>query len=372
MTATRRWCVVALGVAILVSLPIAINALPRNDSAVGADELLSLVQQSEDVAYHGLVESRGSLQLPVSDQFTDVADLFGGRATMRVWWRGHDDWRVDQLSTTGETGTYADSHGTTSWDFEADEVTRTPDADIRLPRASDLLPPELTHRLLEGARPAEVSRIAPERVAGVDALGLRLEPAELQSSISHVDLWADPRTGLPLRVAVYGSSEVNAALTATFLDVTIAPPTHAATAFSPPPTATRSFEEFLDIAAASHYYAGVRPPQTLAGLARRSTTRGAVGVYGRGATLMVALPLWDRAAEPLREQLMVTPGARDTLLGMTLGVDPLNLLLTRTAFVDHSWFFVGTVTPATLERAARQIFAHPPPAANWVAASGTP
>ena len=370
MATIRRWCVVALGVALLVSLPVAISALPARDSEVSAEELLEKAQGSSDLSYSGLIESVGSLRLPISDHFTDVADLFGERTTMRVWWRGDDDWRVNRLSVGGETDLVHDSRGTTTWDYESNHATRTPTFDIRLPQASDLLPPALAQRLLEDAEAAEVNRIPAERVAGIDAPGLRLDPSEAQSSIDHVDLWLDPDSGLPVRVSVFGLSVEAPALTTTFLDVAIARPSESSTAFSPPAGVDSHFADFVDIAAAANEFAPVRPPRTLAGLARRPTTMGAVGVYGRGATLLIALPLWDRAADPLREQLATTPGAAKIPSGMTLAVGPLNLLLTGTAFEDHSWLFVGTVTPATLERATRQVFAHPPSLGHWVVTSG--
>ena len=57
---------------------------------------------------------------------------------------------------------------------------------VRLPDTADLLPNELARRVLEGARPGELSRLPAQRVAGHDALGLRLTPANPQSSIGHV------------------------------------------------------------------------------------------------------------------------------------------------------------------------------------------
>lgn len=370
MTATRRWCTVALGVVILVSLPIAINALPARDTTVSAEELLGMAQQSSDLSYSGLVESQGALRLPVSDQFTDVADLLGEQTTMRVWWRSADHWRVDQVATTGETDLFHDAGGTTVWDYESNEATRTPNADIRLPQASDLLPPELARRLLEDADAGEVSRISADRVAGISAPGLTLHPSDPQSSIGHVDVWVDPDSGLPLRVEVYGLDGNEPAMTTKFLDLTLGQPEDKVVAFSPPPGAETGFDDFVDIAAAANRFAPVRPPNSLAGLPQRSKPLGAVGVYGKGVTLLIALPLWDRAADPLREQLAVTPGALETPLGATLGVGPLNLLLTGTAFEDHSWLFAGTVTPETLEKSARQIRANPPPVGHWVMSSG--
>ncbi|MEJ7706933.1 MAG: hypothetical protein WKF82_06375 [Nocardioidaceae bacterium] len=370
MTATRRWCVVALGVAILVSLPIAINSRTARDSAANSKDLLSMAQRSAAVSYSGLVEAAGSLQLPVSDQFTEASDVFGERTTMRVWWRGDDDWRVNQLGVAGETDVVHDSRGTTIWNYESNHATKTPNTDIRLPRASDLLPPALAQRLLEDAEAAEVNRIPAERVAGIDAPGLRLDPSAHQSSIDHVDVWLDPDSGLPVRVSIFGASAEEPAVTTTFLDVAIARPSESSTAFSPPAGADSHFEDFVDIADAANHFAPVTPPRLLAGLHRRDSSGGAVGAYGSGATFMIALPLWDQAACPLREQLAVTPGSGVSRLGMTLAVGPLNLLLTETSFQDHSWLFVGTVTPETLDRATQQMLARPRTFGHRVVTSG--
>ncbi len=77
---------------------------------------------------------------------------------------------------------------------------------IRLPRTADL-------RAARAGRAAAARRRTPTTLPGSrldgspgGALGLRLVPAAPQSSIDHVDLWADPDTGVPLRVEVYGAA----------------------------------------------------------------------------------------------------------------------------------------------------------------------
>src|SRR5207237_2996735 len=90
----------------------------------------------------------------------------------------------------------------------------------RLPRAADLVPPALAQRLLsEGGRQARFSVIAPVRVAGRSASGLRMTPADPASTVGRVDIWADPSSGLPLMVEVFGRGSARAALESKFFQV---------------------------------------------------------------------------------------------------------------------------------------------------------
>jgi hypothetical protein len=226
---------------------------------------------------------------------------------------------------------------------------------VRLPRASDLLPNELGRHLLTGATAAEVSRLPTERVAGLDAPGLRLEPAAQQSSIDHADVWVDPVGGLPVRVAVYGDGDLDPSLTTQFLDLDLTPPSPQRTAFTVPPGADRSFQDAVDIADGADRYAPTRTPARLAGLDRRPGSGRAVGTYGTGATVLFALPLQEQVATPLRDQLAVTARTRTGRAGSALGVGPLNLLLTPPHLDRPSWLLAGTVTPQTLRKAARRV-----------------
>jgi hypothetical protein len=355
VTATRRWCIVALGVLLLCSAPLVAKALPVAQSSISSADLLAKVKSSTPVPYSGYVQSLGTLGLPLTDQFTDLADLFGQRTRMRVWWRSDNDWRVDKLTATGETDLFQYPVGTTSWDYESNRATRTGPAVIRLPQTSDLLPPNLARQLLAGAHADEVTRLDAVRVAGLSAPGLRLTPHDPKSSIARVDLWVEPRSGLPLKVAVYAAGARNAAVTSAFDSVSLTTPAVQDTTFTLAPGARSRFEDVVDIAAAANAYAPVVAPQTLSGLTRSGDQSGAVGVYGRGATRMIAIPLRDRVAEPLRAQLSITPGAASTPAGVSLGVAPLNLLLTTSSFDRHSWLLAGTVTPQTLAAAGAEI-----------------
>ena len=94
---------------------------------------------------------------------------------------------------------------TTEWSYERDRAETSVDPRIRLPRTADLTPPAVAARLLRDVDADELTRLPARRVAGRDALGLRLVPGAPQSSIDHVDVWADRETGIPLRVEVYGA-----------------------------------------------------------------------------------------------------------------------------------------------------------------------
>ena len=133
----------------------------------------------------------------------------------------------------------------------------------------------------------------------------------------------------------------------------------------------------LDPAAAINVFSPVIPPEELAGLPLRARVDGlgSVGTYGTGLTVLVAVPLPGRISGPLSDQLARTPGV--TVNGsaprrlpdgsvvvpddatLRLAVGPLTLLLADPP-EGRSWLLTGTVTAATLDKAAAQIAADPP------------
>ena len=376
MTGFRRWSVVAALVLLVVAAPLGWRALPAEDEPVSATGLLARIEGAHDHGYSGYVESRGTLDLPVSDRFTDVGALLGGQTRMRVWWRNATSWRVAELLASGEVDVFRDGMQTTGWNYEDLEAERSVDPAVRLPRAADLLPPAIGHRILEDLDRDDVSRIPPRRVAGRDGLGLRLVPGSPQSSIDHVDLWADRATGVPLRVDVYDGVAGRPVLTSEFRAFDPSTPSANTVVFSPPPGARYHFDDILDIADAANQYAPVIPPDTLAGLPKSPKADRAVGVYGSGMTQLIALPLWSRAANPLRTQLLQTPGVRRLDEGTLIRAGPLGVLLTSVLFNEgdgdgdgarngagdtarsvagEGWLVSGTVTDETLLAAAHDL-----------------
>jgi outer membrane lipoprotein-sorting protein len=356
--ALARWAAVGLLVAVLAALPSVVAALPADDADVPAAELQAAVLSSADVGFSGYAVSAGGLALPVSDRLTDVADLFSDRTLARVWWRGPDEHRVDVVSAAGETGVHRDAGGTWTWDFEAGTATRGAPASLALPTPPDLLPAALGRRLLSEASDDELSRAGARRVAGRDALGVRLVPAEPAASVGRVDVWVDPANGLPLQVEVFAEGAELPALDSRFLDLDLAVPPADVVAFTPPPDATvltaPDTEEL--IARAEERAPDASLPGELAGLPRRSFAGvpDAVGVYGRGVTLLAAAPVPGRLADGLREALTASPEAVTDALGTRVAAGPLGLML-----VDRrdgpAYVLTGTVTLDALADAARRL-----------------
>lgn len=355
MTAARRWALVALGVLLLVGVPLAWRALPVPDEVTAA-AVLQRVRGSYAASWSGYVETDGQVQFPSVDDFDDVAALLGDRSRLRAWWRDDDAWRVDRLLTAGETGLVHEDDTTTEWSFERARAEIAEDPPIRLPRTVDLLPPVLAERSLRGATAGDVERIPARRIAGRAASGLRVRPSSERSAVDRVDLWADAETGVPLRVEVHADAGDFAELTTAFRDFSPGDPDDEVLDFDPTPTTEVDRDDVLDIADAANQYAPLRPPGEVAGLARTSSSEGAVAVYGRGLAQLVAIPLRGEEADALREQVGVTPGSERVAdpRGLTVALAPLGLLVTGVDG-EGAWLVVGTVTRATLETAARDL-----------------
>lgn len=359
-----RWAIVVTAVVALAATPLLVRALPvaGAPSAASAPALLERMRAAWSRPYAGYVESTGSLALPVSDQFDEVASLLGGRNQLRVWWRAADDWRADALSPTGERSTRTSPDGVWVWDFEDNRVTRTtpePAGDPRLPRDADALPPQLAARLLSGARAAEVSSLPARRVAGRAADGLRLVPAEPLTSIGHVDVWADRASGIPVLVEVFGRAPGVAALSSTFLDFTPRRPTEQETAFSPPPGSRLRTGSRFDVVEIARRFAPVPPPSSLLGLPRapsQSELEG-IGQYGEGVTRVAVSALPARLARSLRAQLRVATGTVQLPQGLSVSVGPVGVLLTDEGPTGQDWLVTGTVSPEGLAAAATELAA---------------
>lgn len=352
----RRWLLVALVSALLAAAPVLPRLLPADASDVSASRLLDRITASRDLGWSGEVRSRGSLQIPETDSFAGVADLLGDTSTLRVWWRSDEQWRVDRVRASGETDLLREGDLLTTWRFESERATSSPYATVRLPDASDLVPSRLARRLLAGADPAELSRLPERRVAGRSAPGLRLEPADEQSTIEHVDVWADAETGLALRVDVVGTASDLPVVSTTVTRFDPTTPDPGTTTFTAPPGARVGFRDAIDVAAGANAFAPFTLPDAVAGLERRGDPEelGAVGVYGRGPTALVAVPLRRGLAGQVREQLDTSAAVR-TDAGTSLEIGPLSVLLTEGGRGRGTFLLAGTVTPDVLADAAAEL-----------------
>src|SRR6266545_7455532 len=196
-----RWLVLLGAVALLAALPPVVAALPVSAPPRSAAELLAKVRGSTATPYQGYAESRASLGLPDLPVVGRQTALLGAITRIRAWVASPTLWRVDELTAIGERDLYQNESGTLEWDSGSNRVERTiGEPVVRFARAADLLPPELGRRLAAASAADEARLLAPRRVAGVDALGLRITPRSTSTTVGRVELWSDPSSGLPVRV----------------------------------------------------------------------------------------------------------------------------------------------------------------------------
>ncbi len=362
MTPVRRWLVAALVTTALVAVPVlprvTAGLLPSAAGELDAATLLALVQDAPDEPYQALVETSGTLQLPVTGSFDDLGSLLGEPNRLRVWWADRDSWRVDRLLVAGESDLHHTAGTTVAYSYEGQRAEVSRDPDIRLPRTSDLLPGELTRRFLADAVAGDVTSLPERRVGGVTTAGLRLADPGGRSTIARVDTWADPATGVPLLVEVWARGESRASFTSEAVSYDPGPLPAGVVSFEPTPETDVERTEVLDIADAADQYAPLRPPSAVAGLEASESSRGAVGIYGSGLTQLVAIPLRDDEADPLREQVGVTPGSVVLAGGPGAGPGggygvqqgPLSIAVGG-AEGQGGWLVAGTVTPQVLSEA---------------------
>ena len=357
--ASWRWAVAAAVLAALAALPALAGAVPVDDPEVPPTELLSRVRASGSVNWSGYAETRGTLDLPDIPALDSVPELVGGTTRLRAWWRGPREWRVDALDLAAETGSYRDAAGSWTWDSGERRATRlVGDLPVRLPRPEDLLAPTLGRRLAN-AGDVRVEPLEARRVAGRAAAGLQLRPRDpALTTVDRVELWAEPRTGLPLRVDVYADGAARPSVTAVLLDLDLSAPPAEVTAFVPPADAAIVTEPARDIVELAERFAPFVLPRRLAGLPRTDRVEalrpvGGIATYGDGFTALTVLPLPERLGNRALRRL----GEVD---GKARASTPLvNGLIGRVQ--GQVYLLVGTVPPELLDRGLAELAADPPP-----------
>ncbi len=355
----RRWLLVGAGAAALVGLGAA--RVPATPLAVDPVGLRARIR-AETPPYVGYAESTGLLGLPQIPQLESVVALLTGTTRIRAFVAAADRWRVDELTADGERGTYRLGPVELLWDFAADQLTEVfGTAAVRLPRASDLLPPDLARRLLAIGAADPVAALPARRVAGRDAAGLRLTPSDPDTTVGHVDVWADPATALPLRVEVAARTGPPL-LTTELLEVTDGPPDPAALDLQPPPGAGLVTASATDVAGALRVIGAPPPPAVLAGRERVTLPGGpqaqlpGVGVYGRGLSAFALVPTNRDVANRAVDAAAAAGGVSVKVAsGRAARVaTPLVSVAVRTRGRSGA-LLLGAVAPAVLDRAVAEL-----------------
>ena len=356
----RRWAAVAVGLALLCGLPVIASALPVSVPALTASQLRGRILASANESYAGYAESNATFGLPPLAGLTGLTSLLDGVTKMRVWQATPARWRVDVLADAGERDDYQVS-GCRSyiWDSGDQLLTEVRGRQtFRLPRPADLVPPALALRLLsEGGRQAKFSMIAPVRVAGRSAAGLRMTPADPASTVGHVDIWADPASGLPLMVEIFSRGSARPALESQFFQVSpwhpdprvLTPVRAAGTGF----TVTSA----SNLAGALSNLGVLALPEQLAGRGRLSVPEGfeAIGVYGGGLATFVVLGVRGSAGRNLVTDARSAGGTALNLQGgsgVVISAPLINAVLVRPDGWSLTYLIAGTVDSGLLEQAA--------------------
>lgn len=358
----RGWTLVAALAVVVVAAAQVPNWLPASAEETDPGLLRDRILASGEQPYQGYARITGTLALPELPRTADVTSLLAGTTLVRSWYAAPSRWRFDVVSTVGERDVYGTPDGEFTWDYGANLLTRlvgTPP--VRMPRAGDLLPPDLARRALSAARDDPVVALPARRVAGRAAPGLRLTPADPATTIGRVDVWADPGTGLPLAVEVTARGGARPVLVTRFLEVRTTPP--AAGVLTPRLARGSGFSlvEAPDVADALGVLGEVRPPERLAGRALREADAGGVrgvGVYGRGLSAFVALPLPRGVGGDTADAVADAGGEETELPGghaFHLSIAPLSVVVVGSHVARRWYLLAGMATPELLLDAAAEL-----------------
>lgn len=361
--ALRRWVAVVSGTAVVCALPAVIAGWPVPNSAVSAAQLRARMLASADVAYQGYAESDVDLNLPNLPDLGNVTSLLDGSTDQYAWYRDPGQWRADVLTTAGEEDTYQTSQGTFDWTYTRNLFTQVLGSQpVRLPRAADLLPPALARRLLAfTGRGDAVSRLPSQRIAGLDAAGLRIVPAESATTVGAVEIWADPANGLPVEVKLFARGAGTPLLVTRFLDLSLSRPALATVTPDPAQGVGFTSTSLPNVSGILNQF-GPPLPYQLGGYTQVANPGGLadVAAYGSGFARFVVLPLPARtgtsamsAASSIGAAIKISGGSavliRASLLTMVLASPPGGPV----------YLLTGAVMPDVLERAAADLLAPP-------------
>lgn len=353
-----RWAVVIGGIAALVSIPVVSATWPVARPDISTEQLRQRVAASADVGYAGLYESRGGLRLPDLGRYDDEVLPFKSSSRVRVWYGAADRWRADELLIGAERGIYREPGGLWRWDSGTRRIVFSPRNDVeplRIPRLMDLSPAELGRRLLADAVGEEISLMPAKRIAGQIAAGLRITPVSPTTTIDSVDLWADPETGVVLKVEIDTGGTAPVFETA-FVDLQFGQPSVAVMQFDPTEVdePVRRAETADAVEALSQNTLLPLPPQ-LAGLALRGQPTGGLATYGSGLSVVTVMAVPRGSLGRAGRGVYALPSTDRPWGGQAIVLETslLNAQIISLGILDI--VLAGTVTVAELDRIAGEL-----------------
>jgi outer membrane lipoprotein-sorting protein len=358
--ARRRYLTAGLAIAIVVSLPAIVGAVPVSAKKIPVTTLLARALASQNIKYTGLASASGALQIPDFGVGVEVTALISHTNRLRAWWDGPAHFRVDRETAFAETDIYRVGNQLWTWDSDhRSAILTSGKQDIPLPGAEDALPSNLARRLLALAKPADVHPAGAQRVAGRTVLAMTWEPNDRRSTIGRVKVWVDQNTGLPLSVEVRTQSG-SRAFSSSFLDIHYGAPDPSVLRFDPTKDPTHPFTVTTEPVAPDSRPATFRLPRVIAGLPQRSPPDPLIATYGDGPSVVAVTPLDPPAAQALRGQVD-SPGHPPIEGAFGEGSLIETPLVTGLIFYtkNNGYVLLGTVTRDQIERMALDLVRHP-------------
>ena len=368
--ARGRWAVVLAVVVLLCAVPVVLQLRPARAAEVDPAALTARIAASRSRPYQGFAQSSGLLPLPSLPNLEQVTALVSTTIQMRTWYAARDSWRVDVIDGGAERDVYQTPDAQYVWDYGANQLTRiVGEQPVRLPRAADLTPPELVRSLLSVAAGERFEALPGRRVAGIDAAGLRIVPATADTTVDHIDIWADPGSGLPVQAEVTARGGQRPVFVTRFLELHLSTPDAGVLTPPIPDRAGIGYTQTNapDILSAINRRRWGRLPDQLAGLPRRDAFARvtAVGVYGTGLAQFIVISLPGRFGAQAYQQAsrygveVTMPPSGVTLNGTAVTIVPGEAALISTGLLSvlvvrgqQTYLVAGLVQPAVLQRVA--------------------
>jgi hypothetical protein len=356
--ARKRWAAVVLVAALLVAVPIGLNLRPAHAALLDPETLRSKIAASRSRPYQGYAQSTGLLPLPSLPHLEQVSALVSTTTEMRTWYAAADRWRVDVLGAGTENDTYQTPQAEYVWDYGRNQLSRVDgDQPLRLPRAADLTPPVLVRTLLGVTAGERFQALAGRRVAGIDAAGLRIVPATADTTVDHIDIWADPASGLPVQAEVTARGGSRPVFVTRFLELHLSTPTDAE--LTPPAANDQIGYTETDAPDILSYFNRRRfggLPDQLAGEGRRDAVAevSAAGVYGTGLDQFVVVSLPGGYGNEAYGQVS-TYGTAVSVPRGEAALIATGLLTVLVVHSDRTYLVAGMVQPALMQRVAADL-----------------
>jgi outer membrane lipoprotein-sorting protein len=355
---SSRWFVplgaatLVAGVVLVGQVTAAADLPPRTPQ-----EILVLAQQADVEGFSGTVETRTELGLPDLAALgvgggggpdgegtgVDVISLLTGDNTVRVWVDRPERLRAQLLEEVSETNLVR--NGDELWVYRSADATalhatlpERPEREVTPVTRPLPTPQELADRVIGALEPSsQITAGEPVVVAGQDAYDLRVAPDDARSLVGAVSLAVDADTGAVLRVRVEARGKDEPAVEVGWSAWTPDRPDAAIFDFGPPPGTT--VEE-------------VEPDAVHAGLDATPRT-GGESFDHEGSRPQLIGEGWTAVLEVPAEAAPVNDETLRTLLTPVESGAVLRTSLVSVLRTDDGRWYVGAVTPETLQAVAR-------------------